>query len=91
MTDYGECVLTQLRDTAGNIQLRVDRADPVIRITPELLAKIPRPPSEHPATFDGTILRIRGINQTVVYRIREILEPVPGHPGCWDYIGEWPD
>ena len=89
--DYGECVVTRIEDPVNGTQLRIDHADPVIRITPELLADIPRPPSEWPVTFDGTVLRIRGVNRTVIYRIREILEPVPGHLGCWDYIGEWPD
>ena len=88
---YGECIVTQVREPDGGVTFRIDRADPVVRIAPELLDQIPRPPSDWPATFDGKVLRIQGVNQTVVYRIRDILEPVPGHFGYWDYIGEWPD
>jgi hypothetical protein len=88
---YGECILTQIYDPDGGTRLRIDRADPVVRISPQLLAEIPRPPSDWPATFDGKVLRINGVNQTVIYRIRDIMEPVPGAFGHWDYIGEWPD
>jgi len=88
---YGECIVTRLDDPLEGTKLRIDRADPVVRISPELLAEIPAPPSDHPATFDGKVLRIVGVNRTVVYRIRDVMEPVPGHFGYWDYIGEWPD
>jgi len=88
---HGECVVTEIRDSDGGVKLRIDRADPVVRISRLLLDWMPRPPSDRPATFDGKVLRIHGVNQTVVYRIRDTMEPVPGHPGCWDYIGEWPD
>jgi hypothetical protein len=88
---YGECIMTRLDDPVNGRRLRIDRADPVVRISPELLAQVPEPPSDWPVTFDGKILRIEGVNQTVIYRIRDILEPVPGYPGSWDYIGEWPD
>jgi len=92
MAITGECILTRLDDPIKGTQIRVDHADPVIRITPELLAQVPAPGEpDWPATFDGKVLRIRGVNRTVVYRIRDIMEPVPGHPGHWDYIGEWPD
>ena len=89
--DYFELMVTRVDDPLNGPQLRIDRADPVVRLTPEFLAELPRPPSNWPATFDGEILRIRGVNRTVIYRIRELLEPVPGWPGAWDYIGEWPD
>jgi hypothetical protein len=88
---YGECWITQLYDPASGIQLRIDRADPVVRISPQLLAEIPPPGSGWPASFDGKVLRIEAVNRTVVYRIRDMLEPVPGALGYWDYIGEWPD
>src|SRR5260370_1365828 len=89
---YGECIMTTLHGDDGQFSgIRIDRADPVVRISPELVASLPEPPSDWPATYDGKVLRIEGVNQTVVYRIRDILEPVPGYPGIWDYIGEWPD
>jgi hypothetical protein len=88
---YGECVITQLCDPVHGTQFRIDHADPVIRISPQFLASIPPADSGWPATFDGNVLRINGVNRQVVYRIREILEPVPGTAGMWDYIGEFPD
>jgi hypothetical protein len=88
---YGECWITQLHDPASGTQLRIDRADPVVRISPQLLAAIPPPGSGWPASYDGKVLRIHGVNRTVVYRVRDLLEPVPGLAGHWDYIGEWPD
>lgn len=88
---YGECVLTLIHDVVNGTQVRVERADPVVRIAPSLLASVPPPGSGWPTSFDGKVLRIDGVNQKVVYRIRDILEPVPGQFGHWDYIGEWPD
>jgi hypothetical protein len=88
---YGECWITQIHDPVNGTQFRVDRADPVVRISPQLLAETPPPGSGWPASFDGKVLRIEGVNRTVVYRIRDVLEPVPGAFGHWDYIGEWPD
>ena len=83
----------RLGDPDSGFRLRIDRADPVIRIEPGLLAEIPPPGSGYPATFDSDtrVLRIEGMNRTVVYRIREMLEARPGCVGYWDYIGEWPD
>jgi hypothetical protein len=89
---YGECWITRLDDGGGG--LRVDRADPVIRISPQLLADLPAPDDDpRPATYDprARLLRINGVNRTVIYRVRDVLEPVPGAPGSWDYTGEWPD
>jgi len=90
---YGECHVTRLYDRINGDKLRIDRADPVVRISPELLAELPEPPSDWPATFDAKarILRIEGVNQTVVYRLREMLEERPGARGYFDYVGEWPD
>jgi hypothetical protein len=90
---YGECVITLTDDLVNGTQLRVDRADPIVRISPQLLAGMLPPGAPWPATYDPEtrVLRIDGINRTVIYRIRDILEPVPGWPGHWEYIGEWPD
>lgn len=90
--EYGECRLTRIDDPVKGVQVYIDHADPVVRISPEVLADTP-PPSDDgwPASFDGKILRIRGVNRTVIYRIRDALEPRPGAYGHWDYIGEWPD
>ena len=91
MTTYGECVLTRLDDPIEGMQLRIDRADPVVLISPQLLDEMRRNPPDYPATFDGEVVRIRGVNRTVIYRIRDVLEPVFGHLGYWNYVGEWPD
>lgn len=37
------------------------------------------------ATYVGALLKIAGINQTVIYRITDYLPRIHG------YIGEWPD
>lgn len=37
------------------------------------------------ATYRGAILKIGGVNRTVIYRITEYLPSIHG------YIGEWPD
>jgi hypothetical protein len=37
------------------------------------------------ATYVGAVLRIEGVNRTVIYRITEYVPSVHG------YIGEWPD
>ena len=89
--EYGECIVTRIDDPIEGTQLRIDHADPVVRISPELLAEVPGPSVGWPASFDGKVLRIQGVNRTVIYRIRDVLEPRPGAYGCWDYVGEWPD
>jgi len=37
------------------------------------------------ATYAGAVLRIEGVNRTVIYRITDYLPRIHG------YIGEWPD
>jgi hypothetical protein len=39
----------------------------------------------HPATYVGAVLRIDGVNRTVIYRITDYPSAIGG------YIGEWPD
>ena len=90
----GEVVLT--RFIGGNV--RVDRADPRILVSGELLDEIARDPGPpawldttgcapppYRATYTGAVLRIEGVNRTVVYRITEYI------PAIHAYIGEWPD
>jgi hypothetical protein len=83
---HGECIVTSLAD--GSI--RVDRADPRVLISGELLDDIMRHPAEHAwceSTADdgGVLLKIEGVNRTVVYRVTEYVAPIHG------YIAEWPD
>jgi hypothetical protein len=84
----GECIMTSLDD--GTI--RIDHADPRILISAEVLDAIvdERPPQASLdlagcTTYDGAVLRIHGVNRTMVYRITEYVPSVRG------YIAEWPD
>lgn len=85
----GSCTLTRTEDGA----LRIDQADPHILISAELLAEALHAPAKGVSlniplssfSFTGSILRIEGVNRTVIYRIGEYLAPVNG------YIAEWPD
>lgn len=90
----GECIVTRLDDGT----LRVDRADPRILISGELLyeiatesspwASILPPPGNQwdgAGTLEGALLKICGVNQTVIYRVGQYF------PRIRAYIGEWPD
>jgi hypothetical protein len=89
----GQCICTRLDD--GTI--RIDRADPRVLIDGELLPQLfvnpmagvslSLPPDSENGTpfWEGAVLRINGVNRTVIYRITEYL------PGIHSYIGEWPD
>lgn len=95
----GEVVLTCLFDGSGTqTGIRVDRADPRILISGELLdetARDPGPPAwldttgcappPYRATYAGAVLRIEGVNRTVVYRVTGYV------PAIHAYIAEWPD
>jgi len=87
----GNCIMTRLAD--GTI--RIDHADPRILISAELLAAVFIKPApgvtltpEYPGGRgygEGAVLKIEGVNRTVIYRIGEYVPRVGG------YIGEWPD
>jgi hypothetical protein len=88
----GECIATML----DGGQIRVDHADPRILISAELLCGVEPYVSPHVSphvsldtvsdrTLIGALLRIRGVNRTVIYQITEYLPRVNG------YIGQWPD
>jgi len=89
----GECIMTRL--PGGTV--RIDRADPRILISAELLAEAfvhpapgvslgPPPESPNGTPFwEGAVLKIEGVNRTVIYRICGYVPRVRG------YIGEWPD
>ena len=79
--------------------IRIDQADPRILISAELLAEAfvaPAPGVSLSAGqetwarngtpfWGGAVLKIEGVNRTVIYRIGEYVPRVRG------YIGEWPD
>jgi hypothetical protein len=84
----GECIMTSL--PGGRI--RIDYADPRILISAELLDAIVHDPPPDArldfaacTTYDGALLKIHGVNRTVIYRITGYVPRVRG------YIGEWPD
>lgn len=84
----GDCILTRLED--GSV--RVDHADPRVLISGELLDDIIRHPSEHvwfefahcTATDEGMV-KIKGVNRMVIYRVTQYVAAVHG------YVAEWPD
>jgi hypothetical protein len=87
----GECIVTRLDD--GSI--RIDHADPRILISAPLLIEIAEGSSPwasvsvEPLPREGYVrprlLKIHGVNRTVIYRITEYVPRVHG------YIAEWPD
>lgn len=83
MTTFGDCVLTLLADE----RVRVDQADPRILIASDLVHELRDglQPRGRGITLTGDILRIEGVNRTVIYRISdERHDP-------YNYLGEWPD
>jgi hypothetical protein len=91
----GECFMTSLYDEHHQLTgLRIDRADPRILISAEVLEAIDLS-SRYPfaeldltgctGTVIGALLKIHGVNRRVIYRITEYVPRVNG------YIGEWPD
>jgi hypothetical protein len=78
--------------TLADGSIRIDRADPRILISGELLDQFP---SSHVQLdtaacrpghgYVGAVLKINGINRTVIYRIVDMVPRING------YIGEWPD
>ena len=89
----GDCICTSLPD--GHI--RIDHADPRIMVSAELLAEafvhpasgigLSLPPDSENGTpfWTGALLKIAGVNRTVIYRILEYV------PRIYGYIAEWPD
>jgi hypothetical protein len=84
----GECITTVLPDGG----LRIDRADPRILISTELIDMIADNPSPLARldttgcqTFIGALLKIDAANRQVVYRITGWLPRIRG------FTAEWPD
>jgi hypothetical protein len=65
-------------------QLHILRADPTIRISRALLELMREYPDPR-YTLDGDLLKLHGVNRTVVYRIGEKTEDGK------HYRAEWPD
>lgn len=88
----GDCIMTRLDD--GSI--RVDHADPRVLVSAELLAltaveahpcvTLTMAPGPNGTPFwEGALLKIDGVNRTVIYRIKDYVPAVHG------YVAEWPD
>jgi hypothetical protein len=63
----------------------IDRADPQILISAELLDMIREGDCDPALTLDGDVLRIEAANRTVIYHIGEKRPDING------YYAEWPD
>lgn len=89
----GQCVITRLEDG----RLRIDQADPRVLISAEVLTmtcafpgpgvtvSAPQPGANGTPSWLGAVLRVEGVNRTVVYRIVRYVPEVNG------YVGQWPD
>lgn len=79
----GEVVMSRYDDPATGVpRLRIDRADPRVLFTAELLDRSDTAPA---LTRDGDLVRIVADNRTVIYRL--VGYDAPTH--C--YKAEWPD
>lgn len=77
--EYGECLLATTSDG-----LLVERADPEILISPELLDEI-RDHRRADVHLDGDVLTIHGLNRKVIYRVGDKV------PHLFAYHAAWPD
>ncbi len=78
----GDCTLTKLDDG----RIRVDQADPRIWISRQLLEEIKAEGYDAAGvSISGGLLRIEGVNRTVIYRIGEQV------PDQYAYYAEFPD
>lgn len=83
----GDCVLGADYGDPDDLhgRLRVDRADPIIWVSAEIVERV-RVNDHHPdVTVDGDLLTIRASNRTVIYRIGEY------YPQRHCYLLTWPD
>lgn len=92
----GECYITRFLDDHGQpAGIRIDRADPRILISAELMdsmahgespwAVVEPPPGGCDLTYRGALLKISAVNQRVIYRITDYVPRVNA------MIAEWPD
>lgn len=79
------CVITRHLDRNLDDVLHIDRADPRILVAVEVIDEIRRGHNTPHVTIDGDLLKFRGTNRTVVYRIGEQA------PNMHAYSAEWPD
>lgn len=80
MSDLGECIITTTPEGQ-----HIDRADPRILISAELVEQLRDRQWDPIAVLNGHLLRIGGTNRTVIYRIGEKT------PDGLAYVAEWPD
>lgn len=67
---YGEVVVTRHTDPERNyFGMTVDRADPVVLVSPELLARLASNDADQPVSLIDDVLTLRGRNRWVAYRL----------------------
>lgn len=90
-TGYGECIVSQRYDDDGFLAgLWIEEASPRILASPELLKAIEDDTAGWPATLEDGVLKIRGINRTVIYKITgRVLNGDNWRDPC--VVMEWPD
>ena len=90
-TTYGDCIVSNRYDDDGLFAgLWIEHADPRVLISPELLTAIENNRAGWPATLEDGVLKIRGINRTVIYKITgRILNGDNWRDPC--ITAEWPD
>ena len=97
---YGECVLISQHDPGRlGTRLWIRQADPRILIAAELLYEafvapapgvsldtdLVREDGNGTPFWEGAVLKIEGVNRTVIYRVGEYVPRIRG------YVAEWPD
>jgi hypothetical protein len=88
LTDWrGDCIFTRHDDLLAGPSITVDRADPRILISTELLDELTQGPEpSEVVTMQDDVVTIHAHNRTVVYRLRR---DVPTPPFL--VAAEWPD
>ncbi len=87
----GDCVVSCRYNDDGTLAgLWIEHADPRVLISPELLESVAENKADWPASYDDGVLRIRGLNRTVIYRVTgRILNGSNYRDPC--VVAEWPD
>jgi hypothetical protein len=95
----GQCIITRTDDLVHGPGLHIDHADPRVLISAPVLGEAFLAPAPGVSLntdllrqdrngtpfWEGAVLKIEGVNRTVIYRVGAYLPRIDG------YIGEWPD
>jgi hypothetical protein len=80
--NVGDCILTRHWEDG---RLTVDKADPRVMVSGELLSELRDGKGAPEIVIKGDVMRIEAANRTVIYRIGEKV------PDMFAYYAEWPD